>query len=748
MNLVPRITLLGCLLLFSPPAIAGPDLTVEVELVKGAYDPCEIGVKVPVTFYVSVSNIGDEACSDFYSDFWAEFTCEGCIPASGCGQLYEVPIPELEPGGDPYVWTSPTFYITPNVLPYSYLFFIDSVFNLCPEDDEDNNIACAQYIIPPMAEEPDLALESCTWGPDPNDIAKVEFVATVKNVGCVATKETVNVEFYLDRLGDDYDAHVDVFGDTFGLVVSGLEPDESVDVVASIDCPVGPHTGACVANVFDEQAEPDYGNDYEKTDPDQHMCFEATNNPDLKVTEFTAELVGKTPYFSGSMANVGTVDITPEESFKIGIWYTKPGGPDLATCPDTASGEGSVIHFSDGLENDAEPVEFGHSTEPLSNGFYEAWVVLDCDDEIFEMDEKNNRATDDLLIDLEGPDLEFVEAGYELKEVDKGFDVVYSLRVANAGSKPVEGGFDIDIFYDVVEPPTWQEAGLHEGQFQRFELSLPDGGNSPVEFIWSGAPKGLYHTCAVLDITNEIHETDELNNTTCFEVDVPEYIDGLPNLTIKDFKVNATGNTAKVTIVVANTGVKPAVPLRIDFFSDQEGQPILGDHGDFTYELDELAAGAEVTWAFNIENLPDGEYRAYVIVDTDDEVEEAVEGDNLAGPRIYVICSTCDACAEGIYVTKACYCGGETVAYGFCCADEWYAVGCPAGSVDTYEDIYMPEPSVVEFGNGGFGVPGEDCGCRMTPPNPRSTAGVITLLFLSALLFWVLRRAWCDRVSR
>ncbi len=752
MSIAGRILLSLSLLLIAPLALAGPDLVVSVELVKGSFD--EDSGTVPVTYYISIANIGDEACSGgFYADFWPLATCSSCIPSSDCGEgtaWDPDAIPELQPGGEPYVLTE-TEDVFPNVLPYRYLFYVDSVFNFCAEDDESNNVACAEFEVHAVEGEADLALSNCLVEPSLFDASKMEFSADIVNVGSAPSEKAVNVEFFLDKLGDDFDAHVNQLGQGFALVPAGLEPQQKVTVKADVDCPAALHQGACVANVFNEVEEPDYGNNFElANDSTSFLCVEAANNPDLEVLSYTADLAGGTPYFTGVMANNGTVDILPGENFKIGIWFNKPGGPDIKTCPDVNAGEGWVLNHVSGFEKGAE-ANFGYGSPPLPNGFYESWVLLDCDDEILEMNEKNNRETDDMLIDVSGPDLLVKDGSWELHE-DKGFDVPYTIWVENAGTEEVDG-FDVDIFWDVDEPPTWQDAGKHKGLYERFEEVLHPGDVRQIPFNWDppdGIPQGIYHTCVVLDITNEIHETVESNNTFCLDVEVPEYIDGLPNLTIENFVVKPTGNTAHFLVEIRNTGVKPVTtPFHIQLFTDQVGQPIMGDLGDLSYEVVDMEVDEVVQWPVDVEGLADGEYRAYVLIDSANVVEEAVEGDNLAGPRIYVICSSCDACPQGVYVTNpsGCICGNNTVNYGFCCDDEWYAVGCPSGTVEGAEDAFSPEAVVVEFGGEGFGVPGENCGCRMTSPRPRSLGGIALLLTLCALLLGGVRRVRCDRVA-
>ena len=171
----------------------------------------------------------------------------------------------------------------------------------------------------------------------------------------------------------------------------------------------------------------------------------------------------------------------------------------------------------------------------------------------------------------------------------------------------------------------------------------------------------------------------------------------------------------------------------------QEGQPVVGDYGDFHQVVEGLPVGEFVEFIPTWENLDDGEYRAYVIVDTKNTVEECVEADNTAGPRIVPICASCNACPEGVYVTDECVCGAETVNYGFCCLDEWFAVGCPDGGDGPELDVIVPDVSGVEFSGNGFAPADPDCGCRFMGAPLNTTSGMILLLLLLASMLALLR---------
>jgi MYXO-CTERM domain-containing protein len=741
MTAILRKTALLALLLTASPALAGPDLVPEVIVTKGAVDGQG---KVEVTYTLTIKNVGDATCpaGGYFVDFWPVYTCEGCAPAGGCGDnlvLEPGDVPALPPGGQPFVLVEKRS-LEPNQLAYSYLVYVDSTFNMCKENDENNNILCDDYEIPITAGEADLKMAECTVELSTEDITRMAFTATVENVGNSATKGAVLVDFYLQSQGPTCDDHLHVDGDAFAAIPEGLEPGASVTVTAEIECPAATYTGACMVNAFEELDEPDYQNNCDFTD--QYVCVEAKNNPDLVITSFQAQLQNGSPVYKGTVANLGTVDVEPDQPFKLGIWYNIPGGPDLNTCPDKAAGEGEIIAFNEGLASMTDQ-EFAVSAPPMENGYYEVWAVVDCDGEVFEMDEKNNEAADDLFIDEDGPDLVVKDAAVNLDEVDCDFSVHYTVWVENVGTEPVDG-FDVDIFWDAEKAPSCFAPA--EGKYVKFEEPLEPGAVRQVEAVWDSlegepVPSGSYTSWIVLDICGGVYEQKEDNNTYSLGVEVPVCIDGLPNLDITFFKAHGVVKTAHYDIEVSNTGVKACKkPFRIDLFTDQEKQPLMGDKGDFHVVVDKLEPGATLPWSVDWEDLEDGEYRAYVIVDTENVCEEAVEADNVVGPYYVNILSDADQCPEGKYVTKACLCGGETVNYGFCCEDAWYAVGCPDGTgVEPDMDVIEGDAAVVEFGNGNFQPADPGCGCRLSSrPSAGPSAALVALLVMA--LYFSLRR--------
>lgn len=758
-----RLTTAGLALLllaFPAGARAQPDLTGSVEVNIGQLLP---GVAtVPVEFVVTIANEGTESCpSMFYVDFWAEYNCPfTCPPSGGCGASFGQESTDLNSSFGP--GESATFdhniNLVPNALPYQYCLYVDSVFDFCPEPNEQNNCVCGEYMVNPTILAADLEIVECAVEPDPENPADALFTAVVKNVGQDQTEMPTHVGFYLDKLevpDDDCDAYFGA-GNEDGLeeVPAGLVPGAEVTVQVAVECPAKEYLPACVVNAYMETPEASTGEE-NCSFPPLHQCLEFADTPDLVIVEFEPFEQAGQAIFQGSISNVGFEDVLPDTPFRVGIWFNSPSEPQQGQCPDQAAGEGLIINYPNEANPDGlalqEVIQFKLGAPLMDNGYYQTWVKVDCEGDIFELDEKNNTATFGLFLEAPGPDLSVTDCAAELTEDNEGFTVHYSAWVKNKGTDSVPG-CDIDFFFHSDLQPTVDNMGTMGGGYVPFDQPIEPGQPVLIEHTWSkngGVPQGNYLSWCCADFLNLIWETSTDNNCLSVDVVVPEFIPGFPNLVIETFTLKVIGNDIHYSIVIGNTGDKDAkIPFRIDLFTDQEGQPVTGDYGDFTQTVDYLAVGDSVEWSPTWENAPDGEYKAYIILDTENSDEETVEADNVAGPRIAVVCSTCKTCIDGEYAMEGgCFCGEETIVYGFCCAGEWYAVGCPADGVDDYgEDVYSTESptAVVEWHNDFF-LSQPNCGCRLSTM-PRLPGGSVLLLILAMALLGVLKRTRRSRV--
>ena len=809
------VLLTGLVLAWVPLAAGAPNLVGEVTYQIGTQ--ANDAGQVPVEFEVWVENVGDSSCPlGWWVDFWATYPCPCTEPPGSCAASpitiwSSTDFGNLAPGQklklSPKV---PTFWVTPGPNPLTYFLFVDSVFDVCAEADEEDNFVCDHYTVSATMFEPDLTVGECVVENSNEDPADVWLSVLVTNTGETETQDSAFVEFlFNDACTPEIPYGVD--GDAFAEIPAGLGPGEQYlakTVVA--DLPAGNYSMAAVVNGLQLVEEADWENNCCLLDPNPFVQQELSDKPDLQISSFEVKLAGNnTVYYEGVVGNYGFVDVEPEQEHKICIWFDRADEPPICAIPDVSEGEGDIINIPmvvekgdcfedvdcpacyacnpetglctwDGVRLDCE-YDFGATIGFLPNGCYSVWARVDCDcvggatGEIWETKEKNNDAKSDLCVDLPGPDLK-VQMFMVSEDTESDYSKVkYFVQVSNEGTDPVDW-FPLDIFFNApvlpefgefAEFPACGDGGTcdmgwyaegegadctcrPDGIYLQFDDTLGPGEKvsipvPPAVLEWDpvgGIPQGEYRAWAVVDIYNEIPETNESNNYLFKDIDVVGVQPGTPNLTVSLFSSYVEGNIADYDIIIKNNGDKdiPASkPFRIDLFIDRDTPPDFMEFGDYFTEVGTgLKAGDTKTWEKTVEGMDDGEYHSYVMVDSANVIEEANEGDNKAGPRIVVVCSQCNQCPEDKYITKTCVCGVETVTGGYCCDGEWYAVGCPVNP-DAAEDITAPDNSaVVEWFPPGNGNKPGDCACSLDGPVPLSWAPLCVLLLLAGL--WVLLR--------
>ena len=723
-------------LVCTQPALGAPDITGDVSV---TVTPVQDQGKVE--FDINITNQGDADCgSNWWVDFWPVYPCACDVPPWVCNQAtdvhWEFGAGELG-AGDTFSQQAIKF-LPPSAQPYRYMLAVDSWIDsqgFCAVSTDGNNFICGEFVVDDEIDGPDLVISDCKVEPDPDSPSNMIYSARVSNEGGASTIHATSVEFFVDSEEGDCEGFFGILGDTWADVPAGLPAGQFVDVSSHSFGPLPGGEYLALGVVNSSLTATEY-------DVDNNCCqveYAASDRPDLVLDEFNVVMAGNVAVYQGVVSNQGYRDIEPGEQFKICVYFDEAEQPAICETPDVEGGGGLVISADEGLPI-GQTLEFGKSRPGLGNGVYEAWAQVDCDCEVLEVDEKNNVAKKELVVDIPGPDLQVkVFAGNQVVKNGKS-EVRYVVVVTNAGTDPVESSFDIDLFYDMDTPPSEDELGS-EGLYAQGPPLAP-GEFYQHEFVWSeveGVPAGTYQSWVVLDIVNLVFEVSEANNVKAAEVKVGEVSDEGVNLAIEEFSAKVYGNNISYRVVVRNTSSEDITkPFNIDLFEDRETQPGFSDLGDQRQEVTLLRAGESKEWEPEGKGIPDGEYLSYVVVDTGNLITESNEADNIAGPRIAKVCSTCDACADGQYLKSECVCGEETVWNGFCCGGEWYAVGCPS-LVEETDDVLSSDSSVIEF-DPPFQGGNDGCGCRIEGPKS-PTLGSGLLLLLALVLFAFLRRA-------
>ena len=108
------------------------------------------------------------------------------------------------------------------------------------------------------------------------------------------------------------------------------------------------------------------------------------------------------------------------------------------------------------------------------------------------------------------------------------------------------------------------------------------------------------------------------------------------------------GETVNVYVTIENQGTTDAGMFQLDWYADPAFPPLPGDSGDQREQVTSLAAGdthtMSTTWSYN----PSGIYNMYARVDTDQEISESDETNNILGPQnILVGICECDLNNDG-----------------------------------------------------------------------------------------------------
>jgi hypothetical protein len=766
--------LLGAILILGivPPAHAGPDLTGVVEMDVN-YGPEE----ALVTFTFTFENNGDAFCdaSKYWIDFWGSYTCEcdtnpmfcGTAPASD--QSWEITDPEiLGPG---------TFWSPDETLvlsypyspePYRFMLFVDSLFSCNEGGNEANNFICGEFIIDDTVEGgADLEIMECTAGQDPDFPAGVLFTAVVRNNGVEATPVDTDVDFFmLDSPPiDGVDPIWGTLGADFAPVVAGLGPQEEILITSTLsECTVGWHYPLFTVNGFEAFPEANWEDNWCIPDPPQYECTENVLLPDLVLKDvgIDQEVLDASGLIrlTGKIRNQGLVAITAQESYKLCIYEDWPQKPGECEVPEQGV-NGWIEAFNNGLGPGLEQ-EFDKVSELAQEGLHDYWFRVDCDcadpeyGEILESDEKNNEEKlDNVLIPVEGPDLAISVFQAAVLPIDGKNVIRYIIEVINIGTEPITKDIEVDLFRDYPSdlPPdfdsilaaidageTWPE----NAEFFAIPGGLPaNGGFAQAEFSdWQPEGDGTYTPWVVIDVVNNILEANETNNAATINGGIPYEAlaptEG-PNLSIEDFTGQVAGNRVTYKLVVRNTGDEVAIgPFRMDLFTDRQSPPNLFEWSEFNITVDELSPGDAAPWTYEWEDVPDGIYRSYALVDTDNVVAETEEGDNLAGFLLIDVGAV--QCPEGEITLNGCLCGGEPQFLGFCCDGEWSAVSCAPGDIDRVEtdgDVVADmDPELIT----SFGSAGGDCGCRHAAPAGFPGGPVLLLALLGALVLALRRR--------
>lgn len=648
---MPRHVRLGALLLtvlaLPAPAAALPNLEgcISVEVFPDGSD---------ATYTTTLTNSGDQAASKtFYWSAW--FTSQdqptlqaswyGQVPAGlAVGQVYEAST----------TW-SQRFPTTP--LPVGTLrawLQIDDMSSVFESDEDDNWCGPVPY----QVGDPDRAeLEIASFEVEVNEDV-VTYRAVVANVGPVDAGP-FNLDVFLDR---DAAPTPGQFGDDVVVVPGGLPAGTSTPVEFP---PLALANGAyCSWLLADTEG---YVTEFDKANNVQGpRCFEVNattsfDRPDLQIADFTTEAQGDQVLYTVWLKNAGTR--STEVPFWVGLFVDDVLQPQTGEEPDV-----TVLVTDDVPRGGTLPVYLFWGD--LANGQFSSWAYVDVFSDVDEIIEKNNTAGPlAVTVALEGPDLAVEDFTWTWDPLGA---VVYQVEVRNRGNAP-SAAFDVDLAFDLAEAPTQASLEGDDVMSLRDEAGLGVDETRTYKLRWDEPRVGEHRSWVAVDLFRESGDL-LLGNNVKGPLDVPVTAESLelPDVRVEALAVEASGAVLDLYVKVANAGPRATGPFRVALFLGREVAPSIGERGDLETTIpslgpaDATGSGDEVVWTPAYSVTEDTTFSVWVLADSDDEVLESDELNNLNGPQGALV--EVAACALDQRLEAECLCGPDIARAGeFCC---------------------------------------------------------------------------------
>ena len=335
---------------------------------------------------------------------------------------------------------------------------------------------------------PDLAIapEDITFSnPSPPEASLIAITAVVHNRGGTDAKES-GIQFF------DGSVQIDKNG-TLPLIKPGEATKYTVRWSAY---PAGPHNITVRVDPARQVAEADEGNNnatksiYVQPPPLPKYTPDLTVRPGDISFSVPAPLENDSVMISAKILNVGTGSAT---SVAVRVLDGKaPIDKDIVLSRIDVNGSYQVS-----LLWKATPV-----------GLHEITISIDPNNQIAELDEKNNMASKQVNVSPMPPPVLRPDLSISVNDI------------SFSASPPVEGS-SIDITVTVRNPGAGEaravpvkflDGTLPIGTDQLIPIILPNGGMAQVTVKWTATPAALHEIGAWADPANAIDESDESNN--------------------------------------------------------------------------------------------------------------------------------------------------------------------------------------------------------------------------------------------
>jgi len=347
--------------------------------------------------------------------------------------------------------------------------------------------------------------------------------------------------------------------------------------------------------------------------------------PDLTITNITStpnpSAPGQEVQVTVEFANQGNADA---DTFFITLYKnrnTEPGSEDqgdyLAQISGLATGTASSYTFT-----------YTYDTA----GTKKIWAQIDRVNLIDESNEDNNISDpyNHVVTEQALPDLTITNITSTPNPSAPGQEVQVTVEFANQGNADASA-FYLDLYANQDTAPVSRQWG------DKFtEISgLAAGATSSYTFTYTYNTSGTKKIWAQIDTEGQVNESNESNNI--YGPYSHQVVSALPDLTITNItsspNPSALYQDIQVTVEFKNQGNADAGWFWIDLYTDRDTAPGSEEGGDRIHFVSGLPAGAASSYTFSyIFYLTEGEKKIWAQIDTNDDVSESNENNNIYGP--------------------------------------------------------------------------------------------------------------------
>jgi subtilase family serine protease len=323
-----------------------------------------------------------------------------------------------------------------------------------------------------------------------------------------------------------------------------------------------------------------------------------------------------------TIRNIGETNAFPSPELTVQYWL------GTAIAPTVMLGWGNISGVTAGSTTVSSYV-WNTATPP---GIYYIWVIVDPDLLVEETNDLNNSAYNSIYIkeyaDITPVGLEFLVNEIAVTTIPDTTTITLRATVQNMGETDAE---NVKVQFFDGDPSA---GGIQIGDTQTIALIVANAGSGQAEVDWIATVVGNSQVHKIYVRVSGVEENIKDNNE--YSRDLTVTLRPILTVTDIDFSDNSPfeGESFQIFALVKNTGGTPTTTFSIGFYDDDP------NFGGNQIGAETLSLNINTTGIVNVSWSPTpGSHEIFVVADSNDDIDEADETNNIASEVIVVYSS-------------------------------------------------------------------------------------------------------------